>query len=61
MTVCGIECIDLTTETIKFLCVHFRYDQKLLTQKKHTNMQNALNLWRIRNITLKGKIIIFKH
>ena len=23
-------------------------------------MQNVLNLWRIRNITLEGKILIFK-
>ena len=33
MTVCGIKCIDLTTETIKILGVHFSYNQKLQTQK----------------------------
>ena len=64
MIVYGIKCIDLTTETKKFLCVHFRYNQKLQTQKNFvksiTNMQNALNLWRIRNIRLKWKIKIFK-
>ena len=64
MTVCVIKCIDLTTETIKILGVHFSYNQKLKTQKNFvksiTNMQNVLNLWRMRNITLEGKIIIFK-
>ena len=64
MAACGIKCIDLTTETIKILGVPFSYNQKLKTQKKFvksiTNMQNVLNLWRMRNITLKGKIIIFK-
>ena len=64
MAVCGIKCIDLTTETIKILGVHFSYNQKLKTQKNFvksiTNMQNVLNLWRMRNIMLEGKIIIFK-
>ena len=64
MAVCGINCIDLTTETIKILGVHFSYNQKLKIQKNFvksiTNMQNVLNLWRMRNITLEGKIIIFK-
>ena len=34
MAACGINCIDLTTETIKMLGVHFSYNQKLETQKK---------------------------
>ena len=34
MAVCGIECIDLTTETIKILGVHSFYNQKLKTHKK---------------------------
>ena len=33
MSVCGIKCIDLTTETIKILGVHFSYNQKLKTKK----------------------------
>ena len=33
IAVCGIKCIDLTTETIKILRVHFTYNQKLKTQK----------------------------
>ena len=33
MAVCGIKCIDLTTETIKILGVHFSYKQKLKHKK----------------------------
>ena len=51
-------------KTFKLFLTFFCYNQKLQTQKNFvksiTNMQNALNLWRIRNITLKWKIIIFK-
>ena len=64
MAVCGNKCIDLTTETIKILGVHFSYNQKLKTQKNFfksiTDMHNVLNLWRMRNIMPEGKIIIFK-
>ena len=33
MTVCGIKCIDLTTETIKILGVPFSYNQNLQIQQ----------------------------
>ena len=33
MAVCGINYIDLTTETIKILRVHFSYNKKLKTKK----------------------------
>ena len=59
-----IKCIDLITEAIKILGVHFSDNQKLKTQKNFvksiTNMQNDLSLVRMRNITLGGKIIIFE-
>ena len=64
MEVCGIICLDLTTKTIKILRVYFSYNQRLKTQKHFlkgiSNVQNVLNLWRMRNITLEGKIIFFK-
>ena len=28
--------------------------------KSITNIENVLNLWRMRNYTLEGKIVIFK-
>ena len=64
MTVCSIKCIDLTTENKNILGIHFPYDQKLRIQEKLiksiTNMQNVLNLWKMKNIKLMEKIIIFK-
>ena len=62
--VCGVRCIELTTEAIKILGVHFSYNQKIQMQKKIlkriTYMQNISNLRRIINIALKEKIKIFK-
>ena len=56
MAVCGIKRVDLTTETIKILGVHFSYNQNLQIQKNFvksiTNMQNILNIWRMTNIAL---------
>ena len=47
---------------IKVLGVNFSYNQKLQKkiEKSITNMQQDLNLQRMRNITLEVKIIIFK-
>ena len=33
MAVCGIKCIDLTTETTKILGVHFSYKSKVKNKK----------------------------
>ena len=33
MAVCGIKCVDLTTETIKSLGKHFSYNQVINTKK----------------------------
>ena len=56
--------IDLTTETIKTFGVHFSYNKKLQILrnfvKSITNMQNALNLWRMKTITAERKLIIFE-
>ena len=58
---CVIKCIDLTTETIEICGVHFSYNQKLQMHKKITkSVPNMQNLWRMRNITLEWKTIIFK-
>ena len=42
IAVCGIKCIDLTTETIRILGVHFSYNQKLKTQKKNSSMASLI-------------------
>ena len=59
MAVCGIKCIDLTTDNVKILGVRFSYNQKLqihkIFVKSITNMQDVLKLWRMRNITMEEK------
>ena len=60
MAVCCIKCVDLTPETMNF----FFSQSKIINRKqncwKTLNIQNILKLWRMRNITLEGKILIFK-
>ena len=59
-----MKCIDLRNEAIKILGVYFSYNQEIKDDKNFyniiANIQGALNLWRIRNLTLEGRIILFK-
>ena len=61
MAVCGIK-YCLNNRNYKNL--RCTYNQKLQIQKYFvktiTNILNVLNLWRMGNITLKGKIKIIK-
>ena len=64
MAVCGMRCIDLNVDTLKILGTHFSYNEKLKEEKNFykivTDMQQVLKIWKIRKLTLEGKIIIFK-
>ena len=59
-----MKCIDLRNEAIKILGVYFSYNQEIKDDKNFyniiANIQGALNLWRIRNLTLEGRIVLFK-
>ena len=61
--ICGIKCIDLT-KAIKILEVFFSYDKNLQLEKNFRktilNIERILKMWRRRNLTLEGKVIIFK-
>ena len=61
---CGMKCIDLRNEAIKILGVYFSYNQKIKDDKNFyniiSNIQGVLNLWRMRNLTLEGRIVVFK-
>ena len=62
--ICGIKCTDLTKEAIKILRVFFSDDKNLHLEsnfkKTIVNIERILKMWRRRNLTLEGKIIIFK-
>ena len=62
--VCGLKSINLTTDTIKILSVHFSYNSTLKVQNNFLDtvksIQQALRFWNRRILSLEGKIIIFK-
>ena len=64
VAVCGMNCIDLTKNTLKILGIHFSYNKKLKSEnnflKTITKIEQVLKLWRKRNLSLEGKITIFK-
>ena len=64
VTVCGTKCIELRNEAMKILVVYFSYNQKIKDDKNFhnilSNIQGVLNLWRMRNLTLEGRIVVFK-
>ena len=56
--------IDLTEKAITILGVLLSYDKNLKLEnnfrKTILNIKRILKMWRRRNLTLEGKIIIFK-
>ena len=64
MVVCGLRCIGLNNDTSKILGTHFYYNEKLNEEKNFyktaTDIQQVLNIWKKRNLTLEGKIVIFE-
>ena len=64
VAICGIKYIDLTKETIKILVVFFSYDKNLQLENKFRktilNIKKILKMWRQMNLTLEGKMIVFK-
>ena len=64
VAVCGLRCIDLNNDTLKILGTHFSYNEKLKEEKNFyktvTDIQPVLKIWKKRNLTLEGKIVIFK-
>ena len=63
VAICEIKCIDLTKDAIKILGVFFSYDKnfhlKNNFKKSILNIERILKMWKRRNLTLEGKIIIF--
>ena len=66
LALCGMKCINLNNDVIKILVIKicYSYDKKLENEKNYLNCitkcQNVLNTWRMRNLSLLGKISIFK-
>ena len=61
LALCGMDCINLTKKTIDILGIDFSYNKKLETEENFIRhfqkIEKALKLWRMRNLTVEGKII----
>ena len=59
-----MECTDLTNNSVKILGIHFSYNKKIEIEENFIKLikkiENVLKIWRIRNLTVQGKITIFK-
>ena len=64
VVVCSMQCVDLVLDTIKILGTHFSYNEKLKEERNFcliiANTQRVLKLWKLRNLTVEGKVLIFK-
>ena len=62
--VCGLKPINLTTNTIKVLGVHFPYNSILKVRNNFLDtiqsIQQVLRFWNRSMLSLEGRIIIFK-
>ena len=56
--------VDLKSDTLKILVTHFSSNEKLKEERNVyttvTNIQRVLKIWKMRNLTLEGKTVIFE-
>ena len=61
---CGMKCVNLNNETMKILAVHVSYNKSLEQDKifsEHiVKTESILKLWDMRQLTLEGRITVFK-
>ena len=59
-----MRCVNLHKDTIKILVIYYSCNKKLEYDKNFKNYiaktENALKSWRSMNLSLKGKITVFK-
>ena len=64
LALCGIECTVMIFNVIKILGVYYSYNQNLENQENFINLvlksEKLLRLCRIRNLSMEGKITVFK-
>ena len=64
MELCGMECIDLTKNSVKILGIHFSYNKKIENEENFIKLikkiENVLKIWRLRNLTVKAKLQFLK-
>ena len=63
VALCGVECVNLLTNTIKILGIYFSCNKKLDEMNfldQITKLLKVINIWKMRNLSLLGKLAIFK-
>ena len=64
MALYGMECIDLTDDVIEIPDIYISYNKKIKQDKNLLNhivkIQNILKLWKLINLTIEGRIVVFK-
>ena len=64
IALCGMKSVNLLTDSVKILGVHFSYNEEISKEKNFINVINkiekVLAVWRMRSLTLAGKITILK-
>ena len=59
-----MKCVNLNKETVKILGVHFSYDKNCEKDNNFSEhivkIENILKLWRMKQLTLEGTIMVFK-
>ena len=61
--VCGMKNIDLTKDAVKIIGVSFSYNKAIQNELNFrltiSKIQAVLKLWRMRRLSLEGKIIVY--
>ena len=64
IAVSGIQSVDLKRDAIKILNIYFSYNINLINQKNYCkaiiSIHSILKLWRMRNLSIEDKIVVFK-
>ena len=68
VALCGMRCVNLHEDTIKILGIHYSYNKQLENDKNFiaiiykyiAKIENVLKLWTATNLSLEGKITVFK-
>ena len=59
-----MKCINLRLYTVKILGFHFSYNKKIENyenfSKQITSIEKVLKLWCLQDLTLEGKVTVFK-
>merc|ERR1712015_232191 len=61
---CGMKSVNLVISSVKILGIHFSYNEEIMKENNFVSVikkiENVLAVWRMRSLTLAGKITVLK-